>query len=329
MGPEPDEVVVKVAATGICHTDVAWASGELTLDGFPAVMGHETAGVVEETGRAVTRVRPGDAVVLSLAHHCGHCYYCETGRPMLCARRIEAPERMRWRGSQLTQGFGTGGFATMTVVREDSVVPVPPGVPLEVAALAGCAVATGFGAVANIAGVEPGSTVAVLGAGGIGICVVMAAKIAGAEQIAVVDPNPERRAAAIRAGATDAGAPGEPGTLPEGYDFTFECSGRIEAMQSALSLARRGGAVTLIGVPEQGAAFSIPAFDFVVSQRRLLGCLTGNIRPNVDFDRYFRLYRRGLLDLQSLVSGSLPLARIAEGFERNARGEGIRTLITM
>jgi len=327
----PDEVLVRLAATGICHTDIAWSDGEIS-DAFPAVLGHESAGVVEAVGTSVTRVAPGDRVVLALAHHCGHCRDCESGSPMLCQRRTDVPPRLTLDGAPVTQGFGTGGFAERTIVREASAIPIPDGVPLEVAAVVGCATSTGLGAVFNIAEVAYGTTVAVFGAGGIGASVVMGCRVAGAERIVVVDPDRCRREAALQFGATDAVEPDEAAIRslePAGFDYVFESAGKTEAMEMAVRLTRPGGTTIIMGVVPRGTTIQLDVRDFVPGQRRLLGCLTGNVRPNVDFDRYFRLYLRGRLDLGALVTGSVPLSDISTGFERSRRGEGIRTLVTM
>lgn len=324
-----DEVLVRIGATGVCHTDVAWADGEL-FDAFPVVLGHESAGVVDAVGRGVERVRPGDRVVLSLAHHCGHCAHCERGSPMLCARRSMNPPRLSRDGEPIVQGFGTGGLAEAAVVRDVSAIRIPDDVPLQTAAVIGCAVATGFGAVMNIAEVRPGSTTVVLGCGAIGLSVVMGAKVSGSERIVVVDPDAGRRAIAAELGATDAVADAaELGDLqPEGFDYAFEASGHSTVMTQAVRATRRGGTVTLIGAPPPEAILELPAFDFVVSQRRLLGCLTGDVRPNIDVDAYCRLYRRGLLDLDKLVTTTLPLDDVATAFDRSRRGDGIRTIVS-
>ena len=328
---EHDEVRVRLVATGVCHTDVAWADGQLT-DTFPVVLGHESAGVVEEVGLAVTAVKPGDRVVLALAHNCGHCVYCETGRPMLCGRRNERPPRLILDGSPLVQGFGTGGFAEQTIVPEVSVLPVPDDVPLSVAAVVGCATSTGLGAVFNIAEVQYGTKVAILGVGGIGLSVLLGCRVAGAERIVVVDPDPWRRDQALALGATDALPPDEPAVRalePDGFDYVFESAGRADAMETAVRLVARGGTVTLIGVVPPGTTIRVDARAFIPSQSRILGCLTGNVRPHVDFDRYFRLYRRGLLDLAALVTSTVPLEAVDLGFSRCREGEGIRTLVSL
>jgi S-(hydroxymethyl)glutathione dehydrogenase / alcohol dehydrogenase len=328
---EHDEVRVRLVATGVCHTDVAWADGQL-IDEFPVVLGHESAGVVEETGPAVTTVRPGDRVAIALTHNCGHCSYCETGRPMLCPQRIAQPPRLLLDGVPLAQGFGAGGFAEQTIVPEGSVVPVPDDVPLQVAALVGCAASTGLGAVFNIAKVEYGTKVAILGAGGIGLAVLLGCRLAGVERIVVVDPDAARRDRALGLGATDVMPFDEAavhGLEPQGFDYVFESAGTAEAMESAVRLVREGGTATLIGVVPPGTTIRIDARSFVPSQSRILGCLTGNVRPHVDFDRFFRLYRRGLLDLAALSSTTMALADLDVAFARCRTGEGLRTLITL
>lgn len=324
-----DEVLVRVVATGVCHTDVAWADGVL-FDQFPVVLGHESAGVVEAVGASVTRVKPGDRVGLALAHHCGHCRYCESGRPMLCGQRESDPGRITRDGEPIIQGFGTAGFSELTVVREASTIRLPDDVPLEVAAVVGCATSTGLGAVFNIAEVQYGATVAILGAGGIGLNVLMGCLVAGAGRIVVADPNPERRALALSFGATDVVEPTEEALRalePDGYSYVFESAGYPEPMELAIAVTERGGTATLIGAPSPDAVIRINALQFVPSQKRILGCLTGNVRPNIDFERYFRLFSAGKLPLDRLISGSVAFDELTEGFARNRRAEGIRTVV--
>ncbi len=320
----PDEVLVRIGACGICHTDLVWAGGGTYRD-FPVVVGHEAAGTIEQIGSRVSRVVPGDRVVLSLAHHCGHCLYCESGHPMLCAGRVTFRPRLSRDGETIFQGFGTGGFAEATVVGERSVVKIPDAVPIQIAALVGCAVATGVGAAVNIAEVEPGTSVAVLGVGGIGACIVMGARVAGAATIVAADPDAARRELALRVGATEAVVP--QALQKETFDYAFEATGRTEAMEQAVRLVRRGGTIVVMGVPAATATFSILALDFIASQRRLLGCITGDLCPNIDFARYFALYERALLPLDELISGTVTLDEIATGFERASRGDGIRTIV--
>ena len=323
------EVRVRVVACGVCHTDVAWAAGEL-FPVFPVVLGHEIAGVIEEVGPGVTRVRVGDRVALALSHHCGHCFYCETGRPMLCAQRTSTRPRFFRGESALVQGYGVGGFSEGTVVPETSAIPVPEDVPLEIAAIVGCATATGVGAVLNIAQLPAGAKVAVLGAGGVGLNVIMGCKLAGAERIVLADPNSERRHMATEFGATDVIDASEEAFRQlehDGFEFVFESAGKPEAMELAVRVTSRGGATVLIGAPPPSAKMSINALDIVNYQRRILGCLTGNVRPDIDFDRYFRLYRRGLLDLDRLVTARFPLSQIVDAFRKTHLREGIRTVV--
>lgn len=329
----PWEVHLRPAACGVCHTDVAWADGDLTPT-FPVVLGHECAGVVESVGSAVTRVAPGDHVVVSLTHHCGRCEQCERASPMLCTARTSRP-RLTLDGQHIEQGFGTGGFSEAVVVGESSAVPIPRELPLPVAALLGCAVATGLGAVATIARVEPGSRVAVFGAGGIGLCVVLGAVLAGAERVAVVDPDAERRRTATALGATDAVGTAEDlgddlgdAFAGGGFDFVFEATGRPDVMATAYGAARRGGTVVLIGAPRPDARLDLPALAVAVSQRRLLGCLTGDLRPAVDLPRYARLYLAGRLDLDPLLTGSSPLDDVAAALDGCRQHRGIRTVVT-
>ncbi|WP_127473259.1 alcohol dehydrogenase catalytic domain-containing protein [Microbacterium sulfonylureivorans] len=327
--PAAGEVLIRVEATGICHTDVAWAAGALYSE-FPVTLGHETSGTVVSVGSAVTRIAEGDRVVVALTHHCGHCLHCESGHPMLCAARTVAHPRLTWGGAALAQGFGVSGFASHVLVGESSCVPVPDSVPLEVAALVGCAIATGVGAVLNVAQVTPGARVLVIGAGGIGLSVVMGATVSGAEQIVVIEPSDVRRAHARRLGATDTlAAPCDElaDLAGDGFDYVFESAGLVSTMEQAIALARRGGTVTLLGAPPPDQEFRVPALDFVASQKRLLGCITGDVSPVVDFDRYFRLYSRGLLPLDALITSSITLDRAAEMLIAGAPPGEIRVVV--
>ena len=324
-----DEVLIRISTTGICHTDLAWQSGQLESH-FPVVLGHETAGVVEAVGPQCTRFRKGDRVGVALTHHCGHCARCEEGHPILCLEASEARPRHHRDGVVLYQGFGTGGFAEKTVVRERSLVKIPDGMPLEIAALVGCAVSTGIGVIWNIARVEPGTRVAVFGCGGIGASAIMASAVAGAETIVAVDPSDQRRELALGVGATEACEPDLERLLslaPDGFDYVIECAGREEAMEMALRATRPGGTTAVVGVLSPAAVFGVPGLDFVGKQKRLVGCLTGDVRPHLDWDRYFRLYLRGRLPLDALITHRVSLDEIADGFERAERAEGIRIMV--
>jgi alcohol dehydrogenase len=325
-----DEVLIRVAATGICHTDLSCASGVLP-SAFPLVLGHEAAGVVVEVGPTVTRFEPGDRVVVSVAHHCGHCRYCESGKPALCLYRGASRQRLTLDGQLLFQGFGTGTFAEHTVLREISLVAVPASVPLEVAAVTGCAVVTGLGAVLNDAQVSAGATVAVFGCGGVGLSAVMGARLVGAARIIAVDPDERRRALALQVGATDAAPPDLEAlrTLePDGVDYGLEASGNPQAMVLALDFAASMGTVVLVGLPSGEVSLPVPVTRFAGLNQRLVGCNMGGLRPNIDFPRYFRLYADGRLPLDMLTSTKVPIEEAARGFALARDGQSPRVLLT-
>jgi Zn-dependent alcohol dehydrogenase len=321
-----DEVRVRVEATGVCHTDLSWAGGAL-FPRFPVVLGHETAGLVDAVGADVVGLAPGDRVVIALSQSCGHCRFCERGTPMLCDKSGKGRSRLSLNGQSVHQGFGVGGFAEHLVIEAHSAIKLPDDVPSQVAAVMGCAVSTGLGAVFNVADVEYGTSVLVLGAGAVGLSVVMGARLAGAHDVLVVDPSSERRRHALGLGATrvvaDTVALGD-----ERFPFVFEAVGRKETMEFAIAAAERGGAVTLIGAPPPDVEISFNALEFVPSQRRILGCQTGNVRPHVDFPRYFDLYRAGRLPLDALVTSTVPFDDLADGLVRAETLRGLRTVIT-
>lgn len=329
-----DEVLIRVVASGVCHTDIAWAAGQFGAadDQFPIVLGHETSGIVEAVGRRDAVVKVGDRVVVALTHHCGVCRYCERGQPALCDHRDDNVRRLaRPTGEVVWQSYGVGGFAEMAVVRASSLVTVPPGVPMETAAIIGCAVACGIGAVWNVAEVRPGSSVVVFGAGPVGVSVVLGAAIAGAGRIVVVEPNALRHRAARQFGATEC-VDFTPDVLSDlkdsgPVDYAFESAGQLASMAAAVDVTSRGGTVTLIGAAPRGARLGLDALAFVERHLRLLGCLGGAVRPHDDIPAYLRLYQRGVLPLDDLVSQVTPLAEIAEAFASHG-GPGLRTVVT-
>jgi Zn-dependent alcohol dehydrogenase len=325
-----DEVSVDVAATGICHTDLSVASGVIPTQ-FPVVLGHEAAGVVAAVGPRVSRFSPGDRVVVSVAHHCGHCRYCESGYPPLCTSRFAMRSRFSRGGQPVLQAYGTGTFSTTTVLREGSLAPVPDGVPLTVAAVTSCAVATGFGAVMNDAQVRPGSTVVVLGCGGVGASAVMGASLSGAARIVAVDPLAARRALALEIGATDAVEPSLDLLLdlePAGFDYAFESAGRIDAMELAVAATGATGTTVLMGIPSADARLALPVAQLVNLSKRIVGCNMGRLRPHLDFPAYFRLYEAGRLPLDTLVGDTVGFAEAADGFARARQGDALRVVIT-
>jgi S-(hydroxymethyl)glutathione dehydrogenase/alcohol dehydrogenase len=325
-----DEVLVHIAATGICHTDLSCASGALPTQ-YPVVLGHEAAGIVAACGPRVTRLAEGDRVVVSVSHHCGHCRYCESGYPPLCVSRFIARPRSSWRDGPLLQAYGTGTFATATVLREGSLAPVPDDIPLTVAAVTGCAVTTGVGAVLNDAWVQAGATVAVFGCGGVGASAVMGARACGAARVVAVDPNPVRRRLALEVGATDACPPDLDALRdlePAGFDYTFESAGRTDAMELAVAVTGPTGTVTLMGLPAPEARLALPVQAFVNANQRILGVNMGRARPHVDFPTYFRLYSAGRLPLDALVSSTVDLEQAPAAFTSAAEGTALRVLLT-
>jgi Zn-dependent alcohol dehydrogenase len=327
--PGPGEVLIRIKASGICHTDLAVASGDLWPN-YPIVLGHEISGVVEAVGAGVSRVKLGDRVV-TVDGHCGRCHECEHGHPVLCkqmdrSRRMEIMKRAS--GEALIESCG--GFAEATVLPEEDCHVVPDGVPFEVAAITGCSVVTGAGAVFNVARVEPGQAVAVLGAGGVGASALMAARASGAAVVVLADPNPSRRELGLKLGAdlaVDPTADALLGAVPQGFDAVIEAAGKVPAMELAVEVLRPGGAAVIIGAVPEETTFRVRPLDLLLNQKRVLGCLRGDLRPDADFPRYFDLYQRGLLDLDALVTSTISLDEIAKGFDRSAAEEGIRTVI--
>ncbi|MBE1537101.1 zinc-binding dehydrogenase [Actinomadura algeriensis] len=333
----PRDVLVRVTASGICHTDLNVLDGLSALP-LPIALGHEGCGIVEEVGAEVRRVRPGDRVLASVTPACGTCRRCLDGMSNHCELNpiVKAAPRFdlgdgRWAPAVC----GCGTFAEAMVVHEASVVPVETDLADEQLALLGCGVTTGLGAVLNTAGVVPGGSVAVIGCGGVGQSVVQGARIAGAAIIIAVDPVPDRRAAAVRAGATHTVDPGEGDpveqvralTRGDGADYSFEVVGRPELMVQAFDMARVQGTVTLVGMPPVGETFALPAVRAVFSGKRLAGSVVGGAQILRDFPRFIRLAEAGRLDLGSMVSERVALDRINDGIAMVRRAEGVRTVV--
>ena len=326
VAPGPTHVVVDVAAAGICHTDLVHTAGE-GGSAFPMVAGHEVAGVVRGVGTAVGRFRAGDRVVLSNIRHCGFCPACTAGRPMSCPDRPDPAPAFSRGGEAVHPLFGLGGFATTTVVDQSQCIHVPDDVPLEVAAVSGCGTVTGWGIVTNITRVRPGESVAVVGCGPVGLNVVMAARAVGAGAILAVDPVAARREAARELGASVAVAPEAARDVRDGWDHVVEVAGNADALELSLQLSRAGGAVTIAGVHPQDATLTLGLFAHALSRRTLHTCIMGEMRNAADLDRIFTLFRASVLPLDRLVTDRVPLDEVAEGMDRAARGEGLRTVV--
>ncbi|HET6173127.1 MAG TPA: Zn-dependent alcohol dehydrogenase [Gaiellales bacterium] len=336
--PRPGEVRVRVAACSICHSDVAFASGAWG-GSLPAVYGHEAAGVVEEIGGASDGLSTGDHVVVTLVRSCGTCHVCRRGQPALCSTTFALDERSPLRmadGSQVAQGLRTAAFAEHVLVHHSQVVRIPRELPLDRACLPACGVVTGYGAVLNTAQLSAGDSVAVIGAGGVGLNCVQGAVLGGAEQIVAIDLAADRLAAAIAFGATHAidpssdDAPRAVRTLTDGrgVDCALVAAGSTTAVELALRLVRRGGTVVIVGMPASGAMVEIEPAALAHDGIRILGSKLGSTRPELDVPRLAGLYLEGRLRLDELISSRSPLTAINDALGSAARGEALRAVIT-
>jgi S-(hydroxymethyl)glutathione dehydrogenase / alcohol dehydrogenase len=336
--PGPHEVLIRTAACGLCHSDLHFIDG-LYPHALPAVPGHEAAGIVEAVGSEVRMVKVGDAVVTCLSAFCGHCEYCVTGRMSLClgaeTRRAatDAPRLSRPDGSPVAQMLNLSAFAEMMLIHEHACVRIDPEMPLDRAAVIGCAVTTGAGTIFNACKVTPGETVAVIGCGGVGLATINAAKIAGAGRIIACDPIPEKRALAIKLGATDvvdAMADDAAAQVLEltkgGVDHAIEAVGRPASGELAVKSLKRGGTATILGMMPLQHSVGLSAMD-LLSGKKLQGAIMGGNRFPVDIPRLVDFYMRGLLDLDSIVAETIPLSQINEGFEKMKKGDAARSVI--
>ena len=342
-GPRDGEVLVRIGAAGVCHSDYHFMRGDLSI-GLPCVLGHEGAGVVEAVGPGVTAVRPDDHVVLLFRPNCGHCEFCSQGRPALCwmagqlrntGRLLDGTSRMRSGGMEIKHFLGVSCFAERTVVPQQGVVPIPKDIPMEVAALVGCAVMTGVGAVMNTARVTPGASVLVIGAGGVGLNCVMGAALVGAHPIVVADLVDAKLEMATELGAThvvnaqarDLVEAVRELTNGEGVDYSFEAIGNPTAMRQAFRSLRRGGVATAVGIAPMGSEMSIDAGELVYQEKTLKGSYYGSTRPQADMPRLLQLYRSGKLPIDRLISRRYPLERVNEAYDALIAGEVARSVL--
>ncbi len=343
-GPREGECLVRLAATGVCHTDAYTLSGRDPEGLFPVVLGHEGAGVVEEVGPKVRSVSPGDHVIPLYIPECRQCKYCVSGRTNLCValrgtqgRGVmpDGTSRLSHKGRMLHHYMGTSTFAECAVLPEIAVAAIRPDAPLDKVCLLGCAVTTGIGAVLHTAKVEPGSSVAVFGLGGVGLSVVQGAVLAGAEQIIAIDVNSGKFELARQFGATECMNPREIGDLVQpivdatdgGVDYSFECIGDVEVMGQALACTQRGwGQAIVIGVA--GAGEEIHARPFLlVTGRSWRGTAFGGTRGRTQLPQFVDRYMAGRIKLDEMVTETLPLEEINTAFERMHAGEVIRSVI--
>lgn len=335
--PGPGQVRVRLAATGVCHSDLSLARGQLAHS-FPVVLGHEGAGRVVEVGPDVRELTLGDHVVLNWAPPCRACWYCVNGEPYLCENAGRAWSRPHGRlldgGTDVYPGLGVGGFGEETVVEELACIKIPADIPLNEAALLGCAVLTGVGAVRNAARVRPGQSVAVFGLGGVGLSAVQGARMAGAAQIIAVDPAPEKAELAMRLGATHVLEPA-PDIAKRirglcsgrGADHAIECVGRAETIRYAWSSTRRGGHTTVVGLGSSKDSLTFNALEIAHFARTLQGCMYGSTDPATDIGYLLDRYRAGELDLRALVTREIGLDDVGEAFGRLAAGSGARSVV--
>jgi S-(hydroxymethyl)glutathione dehydrogenase/alcohol dehydrogenase len=335
--PRPDEVRVRVAACAVCHSDVAYASGAWG-GRLPAVYGHEAAGIVEEAGIDAAGLKPGDHVVVTLVRSCGRCHVCRRGQPALCETRFALDERSPLRsssGAEIAQGLRTAAFAEQVLVHHSQAVPVPRELPLDRACLLACAVVTGYGAVVNTAGVRAGDSVAVIGAGGVGLNCIQGAALAGVECIIALDLAADRRATAAAFGAThsiDPGGDDAPRAVRDltegrGVDCVLVAAGATAAVELALRLVRRGGTVVVVGMPPSGAMVEFEPAGLAHDGIRILGSKLGSTVPASDVPALAELYLEGRLRLDELISSRSPLAAINDVLASAARGEALRAVI--
>ncbi|MBW2269134.1 MAG: S-(hydroxymethyl)glutathione dehydrogenase/class III alcohol dehydrogenase [Deltaproteobacteria bacterium] len=345
-GPKHGEVLVRLAATGVCHTDAFTLSGRDPEGLFPAVLGHEGAGVVEEVGAGVSSLAPGDHVIPLYIPECRQCRYCLSGKTNLCItlRATQGQGLMPDGTSRLSSGgkllhhyMGCSTFAEATVLPEIALAKIRSDAPLDKVCLLGCAVTTGIGAVLNRAKVEPGSCVAVFGLGGVGLSVIQGAVMAGAERIIAIDVNPKKQELAVQLGATDFVNPNDVGNVAEalvdmtdgGVDYAFECVGNVELMGQALASTARGwGECIIIGVA--GAGEEIHARPFLlVTGRSWRGAAFGSVKGRTELPGYVDRYMSGRVKLDEMVTRTLPLEEINTAFELMHEGEVIRSVIEL
>lgn len=335
--PGRSEVLVRTAYTGLCHSDLHFIEGKLPGP-VPAVLGHESAGIVEAVGEDVSYLKPGDHVISCLSVFCGHCEFCLSGRMSICGTpEIRFPpgpsKRLSWRGKPLNQILNLSGFAEQMLVHEHALVKIDHEMPLDRAAIIGCAVMTGYGAVVHTAKVEPGSTVAVIGCGGIGLAAINGAAIAGAARIIAIDMDARKLELARSFGATDVVDASQGDVVKRvlemtggGVPYSFECIGLKQTAEDSFAMLRPGGAATIIGLIPYGTKIELHGFDFI-RERRIQGSMMGSNRFRTDMPRMIQFYRQGRLHLDQMIAGHLKLEEINEGFAGLKKGGLARSLI--
>lgn len=334
----PDQVRVRIAASGVCHSDMSQATGALPA-GTPCVLGHEGAGVIEAAGSDVSHVGVGDHVVIAWTAACHRCWYCHRGELHLCQNSIADSYSMPYAsdlsGSALFTSMGVSSFATATNCLGRAVIAIDQSIPLDIAALIGCGVATGAGAALNTAPVEHGSAVAVIGLGGVGLASLMASVVRGAATVIAVDPVTERRELAMTLGATDVVDPSDGDaakvvrslTGNRGADIVFEAVGRSATVELAVRATRRGGTTCVVGAASPDEVVSLSPYRLFMDAKTLVGCQYGSVAPARDFPMLLGLWQSGKLPLEKLLTRRVGLAEVNDAFADLASGRGVRTVI--
>jgi alcohol dehydrogenase len=340
--PGHGEVMVKIGAAGLCHSDLSVIDGNRPRP-TPMVLGHEAAGVVEKLGPGVDDLKVGDHVVMVFVPSCGHCLPCAEGRPALCepgaaangaGTLLSGERRLHRNGQDVHHHLGCSAFAEYATVSRRSLVKIDKELPLDEAALFGCAVLTGVGAVINTARVSAGSSVAVIGLGGVGLSSLLGAIAVGARRVVAIDLSDDKLGLARQLGATDTFNPSRPDAVDEvrattggGVEFAFEMAGSVRAMDLAYRITRRGGTTVTAGLPPPNHTFALPQVNLVAEERTVKGSYIGTCVPTRDLPRYIELYRRGKLPVDRLMSGRLRLDEINLGFDRLNEGKAVRQVV--
>lgn len=341
--PRTGEVRVRVKYCGLCQSDLGFVNGKMPLGG-PIILGHEASGIVESVGPGVANLVAGDHVILTPAPPCGQCYYCQRNEHSLCVNAMgiltntltDGSSGLSHNGETILRGLGVGGLAEYVITTATGAVKVDKDVPLDVACVIGCALQTGVGAVLNTAKVEAGATVLIMGLGGVGMATIQGARIAGATTIIASDPVAQRRQAATAFGAThvidpineDLAALCLKLTGGIGVDYVFEAAGKAMLVEQGINLSRMGGTTVCVGAPALEESITIsPAVLFAATEKKLCGCLLGSSNSLFEIPRLIRLWKQGLLDMESMITSRRPLHEINQGFDDLANSRGIRTVI--
>lgn len=335
--PGFSEVLVRIRAAGLCHSDLSAINGSRKRP-VPLAMGHEAAGEVVELGPGVSGFEIGDHVVMSFSPSCGHCGPCQEGRAALCEPGLKAnTEGVLMNGErclsdasghEVNHHLGVSGFADHAVVSTDSLVKIDPTLDFRHAALFGCAVMTGVGAAINTAGVRPGDAVAVIGLGGVGLSAVMGAKVAGASEVIAIDTLPHKLELAKQVGATDAVLASDASQYAGRFHVVIETAGVIKALESAISLTKRGGKTVTPGLPPSGSYLPLDVSKIVGAELKLAGSYMGSCVPSRDIPRYISLFQQGRLPVDKLMSSIIDFEDINHGFDLLDQGKAVRTVIT-